>query len=70
MGLCREAGILDGRAAGRERERLKDFRNFGGGWMRLRRGGGLSKGGWACSGTQVPAGCHLTLPDLSPFKLL
>ena len=37
MGLCREAGILDGRAAGRERERLKDFRNLGGGWMRLRR---------------------------------
>lgn len=40
MGLCREAGVLDGRAAGRERERLKDFRNLGAGWMRLRRGGG------------------------------
>lgn len=46
-GICREARILNGRAAGRERERRKDFRNLESGWMWLRRGGWLSKGDWA-----------------------
>lgn len=67
--MCREAGILDGRAAGRERERLKDFRNLGAGWVRLRRGGGLSKGGWACC--QHPGACGLSPNSarLEPFQI-
>lgn len=36
-GVCRKAGILSGRAAAGERERLKDFRNVESGWMWLRR---------------------------------
>lgn len=40
-GVCREAVILKGRAAGREREGLKDFRNVESGWMWLREEGGL-----------------------------
>lgn len=32
-GVCREAVILKGRAAGREREGLKDFRNVESGWI-------------------------------------
>lgn len=57
-GVGREAGILDGRAAGREREWLKDFRNLSSGRRWLRRGGELSRGGWASC--QHPGTCRLS----------